>query len=219
MHSNPNIAYHLRELEIARDADSPLRVMPDIRDEDRCILDIGCGIGQTYAAVEPDQCMHLVGIDIDLDSLHYGHDRFEHIDFVNANAGRLPFRDEAFDLVVSRVALPYSNMVLSLAEIARILDTGGRVWLTLHSYAKTWAHLKQSLRTGAFKDVVFRSYVIANGVLFHCFGKQVRFPPNGRCESFQTRGGMERALKKAGFADIRMPAGHGFICTARKARK
>ena len=40
-----SIEYHLEELNIALDKDDERRVLPDILDSDKAILDIGCGIG------------------------------------------------------------------------------------------------------------------------------------------------------------------------------
>ena len=210
------LAYHLRELDIARDPDSPLHAMPELRAADQAVLDIGCGIGQTLVACGQLQERVLVGMDVDRDCLDYGKRRFGHIGFVVGTAERLPFQDGAFDLAVSRVALPYSNLGQSLGELWRVLNDTGRVWLTLHPFAMTWAHLLQSLRRADYRDVVFRGYVIANGLLFHCLGRQVRFPFNRRCESFQTEGGMRRGLRRAGFTDIQIHRGQHFVCTARK---
>ncbi|QOY61773.1 methyltransferase domain-containing protein [Lysobacter sp. H21R4] len=215
--ANPSaLAYHLRELAIALDPQSPLHAMPDVRGADRAVLDIGCGIGQTLAACGTMPGRRLVGLDVDRECLDYGARRFAHIDFVVGTAERLPFQHGAFDLAVSRVALPYSDLGRSLDEIARVLAPDGRVWLTLHPFATTWSHFVQSLRGGDFRDVVFRGYVMANGLLFHCLGRQLRFPFNQRCESFQTVGGMRRGLRKAGFTDIHIQRGRHFLCTARK---
>lgn len=210
------VAYHLRELAIALDPDSPHHAMPQLVAGDRAILDIGCGIGQTLVACGRNPGRQLVGLDIDHDCLAYGRQHFGHIQFVHGTAEQLPFREGAFDLVVSRVALPYSDIRRSLQEIARVLGDDGRVWLSLHSFATTWTEFKRSLGRCDYKDVLFRTYVAANGLLLHCLGRQFRFPRNRRCESFQTSGGMRRCLEKAGFTDIQIWRGEHFICAARK---
>jgi ubiquinone/menaquinone biosynthesis C-methylase UbiE len=40
-------------------------------------------------------------------------------------------------VVISRVALPYMHIPMALAEIARVVKSGGHVWLTLHPFAMT----------------------------------------------------------------------------------
>lgn len=39
--------------------------------------------------------------------------------------------------MISRVALPYMHIPMALAEIARVVKSGGHVWLTLHPFAMT----------------------------------------------------------------------------------
>jgi hypothetical protein len=62
--------------------------------------------------------------------------------------------------------------------------------------------------------------VIANGVLFHCTGRTLRFI-TGKTESFQTERGMRVALLRAGFVDFsfrraQVRAGKAFFVEARK---
>ena len=211
------IEYHLRELEVALDPASPGHVLPDFRQDDRSILDIGCGIGQSLIVSGDDpECLR-VGIDVDMRSLAYGHRHYSHVSYVLASAEALPFRSEAFDLVMSRVALPYTDLRASLSEIARVSAPGGRIWLSLHSFKRVARHLLGSIRAGAWKDVLFRLYAISNGAAFHFFGLQFRFPWKSRCESFQTRSGFARTLRRLGFIDICFQQDRHFLCTAKKA--
>lgn len=210
------IEYHLRELEAALDPASPAHALPDFRRADRSILDIGCGIGQSLIVSGDDpECLR-VGIDVDMQSLAYGHRHYPHVSYVLASAENLPFRSGAFDLVMSRVALPYTDLRASLFEIARVSASRGRIWLSLHPFKKVMHHLFDSIKAGAWKDVLFRLYAISNGAAFHFFGLQFRFPANGRCESFQTRSGFTRALGRLGFVDIHFLRGRHFLCTANK---
>lgn len=217
--NSPAVEYHLRELQVALDPASPGHVLPAIGAADESILDVGCGIGQTLVAGGGASGRLLVGVDIDLDCLQYGRAHFPAIAFLHSGAEQLPFRDAAFDLVVSRVALPYTVLRQSLPETARVLRAGGRVWFTLHPFTKTRHHLARAIRELAWKDVIFQCYVIANGLSLHWFGRQFRFPVNGRCESFQTVRGMRRLLGRMGFADVAFPAGRHFLCTARKCAR
>ncbi len=216
MSMNSKIAYHLRELEIARNPESPQYAMPEFSKNDQAILDMGCGIGQTLVGSQLERDKLLVGLDIDLECLNFGSRHFGNITFVNGTAERLPFQNNSFDFVISRVALPYTNIPNSLAEIARVLKENGRVWFTMHSFSMTKKHLKESILKFEIKEVVYRSYVIANGLFFHFFGRLFYFPVNKRYESFQTESAMEECMKKIGFKEICVQEGNHFVCTARK---
>ena len=218
MTTSSRIAYHLHELEIAKHPELPAYAMPEFSVNDKAILDIGCGIGQTFVASELDHGKLLVGVDVDLECLIYGHRQFKHINFVNATAERLPFRNNVYDLVISRVSLPLTNIPDSLAEIESVLDRNGRVWFTLHPFSMPLSRLIRSFRRLEIKEIVYRSYVIFNGLTFNLFGRLYPFPVKKEYESFQSISGMMKAMKKAGFIDIwvRRKGRQIMICTARK---
>lgn len=206
MTKDSRISYHLQELEIARDQQSPFHAMPRFSENDNAILDVGCGIGQTLVASGLKNSKLLVGIDIDLDSLIFGQRQFGYINFTNGTAECLPFKSESFDFVISRVTLPKTNIPKSLKEIRRVLKKDGKVWFTLHPFSMSLSNFKKSilaLLTFKSKSVFFHTYVIVNGIYFHIFGKQFAYPVFGKLygkyESFQTESGIIRALENAGF--------------------
>ena len=211
------IAYHLGELKVARNPAAPAHCMPQFSPADRAILDIGCGIGQTFVAAGLGPDRRLVGLDMDLECLSWGRSRYPHIEFVHAAAERLPFPDQSFDLVVSRVTLPLTDIPRSLREIEQVLKSGGRLWFTLHPLSKAIKEMKIALRKRSIKDVLFRGYVIANGLWFHFLGRQFRCPfKRSRIESFQTERSIRRCMREAGFTDVRLERGRHFVCTASK---
>lgn len=217
MTTNSQIDYHLRELQIAATPESVDYAMPTFLDSDKAILDIGCGIGQTLVTGVGRSQKLLVGVDIDLSSQKYGHDKFDYVSFANAVAEDLPFADKTFDLVVSRVTLPYTKIPCALLEINRILIPGGRVWLTLHTFEKTWTRWKRAFSSFNIKDIVYCGYVTLNGLLFAFSGRLIAWPISGRFESFQNRFGMLKAMRKAGFCDIAVKMqGKSLVCTACK---
>jgi SAM-dependent methyltransferase len=212
------IDYHLRELEIARNPECPDRVMPAFAEEDRVILDLGCGIGQTLLVSSgAADGRTLVGLDPDLGCLAYGHRQYSHLRFVNGSGENLPFASGTFDLVVSRVVLPYTHIRATLREIGRVLKTSGKVWLTLHPLSMALDYLGNAARSAELKRVVLGSYVLVNGALLHFFGRQFRFPVDGRYETFQTESGMKRDMKIAGFENVAIRRGRHFLVTGRKA--
>ncbi|MDB4914194.1 MAG: hypothetical protein JWM95_1838 [Gemmatimonadetes bacterium] len=113
---------------------------------------------------------------------------------------RVPDRSCSF--VMARVSVPYMDIGAFVREAHRVLEPGGQLWISYHTPRHVVHHLGQSLRARHVKDIVFRSYVLVNGAAFHLFGRQFRFPYNGRIESFQTRRALRRALVGAGFGDV-----------------
>lgn len=216
MSENSNINYHLKELGIARNLESPQRVMPDFTENDRAILDIGCGIGQTIVASNLGGDRLLVGIDPDLECLVYGNAQFDGINFINGTAESLPFKADSFDMVFSRVALPYTNIPNSLLEIERVLHNNGKVWLLLHPFSMAIKGLKDAVVKLSFKKIILQIYVLGNGIYFHLFGKVFAFPLLRRFESFQSITGIRRAMAKAGFENIIISRGIHILVTAQK---
>jgi ubiquinone/menaquinone biosynthesis C-methylase UbiE len=213
---DPKIKYHIEELEVARNRELPHHVVPDYLDRDRAILDIGCGIGQTFIASNLENGRLLVGLDIDLDSLLYGRNQFGHINYANGTAKCLPFQNNSFNFVISRVSQPYTNIPESLVEIKRVLKEGGRVWFTLHPFSMTLRHLERLVLKFRVRKIIFCIYVIANGIVFHLFGKLFAFPFRNRYESFQTKSGITRVLKNIGFTNVAIQRGKHFLVSAQK---
>jgi ubiquinone/menaquinone biosynthesis C-methylase UbiE len=185
------------------------------------VLDLGCGSGQELASWGVTASDEVTGIDIDDSRLAIAKVRFSNRTYLQGAGEYLPFEDESFDRAISAVALPYMNIQKTLAEIHRILVRGGTLSLSLHPPSFTIAEL---LHDAIPKPVptLFRLYVLANGLLFHCSGRTVGFL-KGRTESFQTERGMRVALNRAGFVILAFsrgtgPVGETFIVEAKKSK-
>jgi ubiquinone/menaquinone biosynthesis C-methylase UbiE len=185
------------------------------------VLDLGCGSGQELASWGVTASDEVTGIDIDDSRLAIAKVRFSNRTYLQGAGEYLPFEDESFDRAISAVALPYMNIHKTLAEIHRILVRGGTLSLSLHPPSFTIAEL---LHDAIPKPVptLFRLYVLANGLLFHCSGRTVGFL-KGRTESFQTERGMRVALNRAGFVILAFsrgtgPVGETFIVEAKKSK-
>ncbi len=209
-------AYHLRELAIAQTSDDPRHVMPAILPRHRRILDIGCGAGQTLIASNLPPDVRATGLDVDFEALRLGRELTERVGFVAGPAEHLPFPAASFDLVLSRVTLPLTCLPAAVAEIGRVTAPGGDLWLVLHSLDKTLRDLRASLLSGHWKRAAYRSYVLANGALFHVAGRLLPSPLDGHYESFQTDVSISRELRRAGFADIAISAGRHYVVTAQR---
>lgn len=211
--------YYAAEDRILRDPTHPGYIMPQFVSGES-VLNLGCGSMKLY----PPGGELYVGIDALFEPLH-SRKRGNAEDLgVRAIGENLPIRDQSFHVIMSRVAIMYMDIPEFTAEAYRVLKPDGKLWLTGHKFTHVALHLSRSFRKRNVKDVIFRSYVILNGLLFHFFGSLVRFPFNRRhIESFQTRRGLRRELMRRGFTNIEFfvdrPRRRGFLRTLRRARR
>ena len=213
-----DIAYHLGELAIARDVGDPRRSVPTLPDRFHSILDLGCGIGQTLMCVPLPPGAIACGVDTDAASLQFGSRlSSQPVHFICARGEQLPFADRAFDVVIARVSLPYMDIPRVLWEIARIVKPGGHVWFALHPFHLVRDALRRAVREKDPRGVLFQTYTLLNGLALHVAGRLVRFPlGRRRCESFQTVGGMTRAMRRAGFESVHAHSDRLFVVTATR---
>ena len=209
--------YHLQELAIANDASDPRRIMPPLTEADRRILDVGCGAGQTLIGSAPRREVLAVGVDSDHSALRLGTQLTDSVCFVTASGEALPFANQSFDLVISRVALPYMNVRNGLNEMSRVLTGGGRLWLVLQPFERTFKELISNLLRFEMKAAVYRLWVLTSGVTLHLFGKQWAWILKpGSYESFQTSSAVQQLLVASGFERIEITRGQHFVVTAIK---
>jgi len=210
-------AYHLLELQIACNPADTRRVMPKIRPQHRRILDVGCGAGQTLIASGIGPEVTAIGIDCNAAALGFGRRLDKRIRFVCARGEALPLPSDHFDLVISRVSLPYMRRRAALAEMARCLAPGGDAWLVLHPADRLRRELAGCVKRGEIRKALHRLYVIGNGALASFTGRELPSPVSGRYESFQTEDGIRAELEALGFVDVKVERRAFFVVTARKA--
>jgi ubiquinone/menaquinone biosynthesis C-methylase UbiE len=162
------------------------------------VLDLGCGFGRNIGITRISASDEIVGVDIVLDRLQSAAKKYPSRKFVHARAEQLPFHDEAFSCIVCEVSMPYMNIPAALAEINRTLKPGGTVHISLHALRFTMHEL--TLAFPRPKALLFRLWVLVNGLILHFTGKPVGIA--GRYESFQTHRGISIALKRTGFVEI-----------------
>lgn len=202
-----SVEYHLGELAVAKDPSDVRRIIPEVHPDER-VLDIGCGAGQSLIVIASTKPSY--GIDIEIEALKLGKTLAKEIRFSAARGEALPFRDAAFDLVFSRVAIPYMKIDQALKEARRVLKPGGRVWFTLHDARTAFTRLRSAKSPRA---LLYALYVLGNGLLFNLAGLQITI--GHRCETFQTSAGFARSLKRAGFVDVQIKRERHFVVTAR----
>lgn len=194
--------YNQLEWEIVQNKDDPRRLVPPIESEGLVVLDIGCGSGQTLMAPELSRARERHGIDIDAMAIARGQAAFPGLALRVAPADTVPYPDCTFDLVYSRVALPYTRLPDALSEAYRVLKPRGRIWLALHPWRVEQERLIEAARRLRVKAVLSRVPVMANSVSQHIAGRPLPLPSFVTRETFQTSRGMRLMLAEAGFTAI-----------------
>lgn len=145
------------------------------------VLDVGCGTGvlsrQAVAAVGPTG--RVVGVDLSASMLSVARQHGPGVEFVEANAGELPFPDDSFDVVCSAFMLMFVESPSTvLKEMARVAKPGGAivvsVWLGLERnpiYRDLVAVIETVLGARAADTVALPFRLGASSELAGAFGK------------------------------------------------
>lgn len=157
------------------------------------ILDVGCASGTMTNQISLIFPSSLVfGVDIYKKSLIFGKKKYPHIKFIHADAHKLPFRDNWFDLVISYETIEHVlNPQKMLQEVRRVvskkglaivaMDSGsllfrlvwwfwektrGRVWKGAHLHPYTHHQLEQIIIEAGFKILAKKFSHLGMEVIF-----------------------------------------------------
>jgi len=101
------------------------------------VLDVGCGIGGTLAAVGAG--FDRVGVNIGADQLAVAERSVPGVRWVHADATQLPFEDDSFDRILCiEAAFHFSSRRAFFREVARVMRPNGRLVMSdilIHSGA------------------------------------------------------------------------------------
>jgi SAM-dependent methyltransferase len=167
------------------------------------VLDVGCGAGQELLPFVRDCSALGVGIDVAEAVGHVGAPLFAaklpeaRIVFMRAAAENLPFDDGAFDVVICRLALPYTHNAKALAEMSRALRPGGVLLLKIHHLRFYMNKFALGLRDGDVLSMIHATRVMLAGLLYHGLGRQIRVRLIS-AETFLSERLLRRELKKIG---------------------
>lgn len=95
--------------------------------ENKVILDLGCGIGEFSIKLASRCDSKVIGIDITEASINYAskHNQLENIEYITGSAYDIPLKAETVDLVAGNAVLHHFNLEKAMPEIKRVLKPGG----------------------------------------------------------------------------------------------
>lgn len=162
------------------------------------VLDIGCGAGQELIPLVERGALG-IGIDPapEIGRAPWG-ERRSRVAFTRGIAEQLPFRANTFDVIICRVALPYMDNRVALAEMARVLRSGGRLLLKIHAAPYYWNKFRQGIARRDPKFSIHAVRVLLAGALYHVLGVQVRKVISN--ETFQSEWLLRRELARSGMS-------------------
>lgn len=180
------------------------------------VLDVGCGNGSAFSLPGyTGAFMH--GIDVNPHAVAAAALAYPSGSFLHARAEELPYGDASFDVVLSRVALPYTDIRKALAEIHRVLKPRGEFWATMHTWASVRGWWGDAVRNGVWLTAADHLYIVLASLVYQASGYVPARPWNRTRETFQTERAMRRDLKRAGFTDLQIDfEGSNFIVQARR---
>lgn len=167
------------------------------------VLDVGCGGGQELLPFLTKSSALGFGIDVVPNTGRAARELFstraerERVSFMRAAAEALPFQNNSFDVVVCRLALPYTENDRALEEMGRVLRPNGIVILKIQRATFYLGKIKYGVRTANPRCVVHALRVLASGILYHVTSRQPRTRLTGG-ETFQSRGLLQRKLAPLG---------------------
>lgn len=167
------------------------------------VLDIGCGAGHELLPFAGEGAF-AVGLDVAPEVGRAGRQLFAergqgaNVTFMRGTAETLPFPQGAFDLVICRLVLPYTDNARALKEFARVLRPGGALLLKIHHARFYVREFARALMARKPLTMIYTARVLLAGATYHVTGKQPRsyFPSS---ETFQTRWLLKREAERAGF--------------------
>lgn len=186
-----------------RDAETRNLLVDAVKDlKPSRILDVGCGAGQELLPFLEKTKGFCIGIDTAVElgkaalKTRNLTNENERLNYVRCFGEELPFADASFDVVLCRVAIPYMNNKKTIAEIGRVMRSGGVFLLKTHSPAFYFGMLPARIKSLNLKNIAYPLICLAGGVWHQITGKQLQKGFWQGKEVFQTRSLLEREFAK-----------------------
>jgi ubiquinone/menaquinone biosynthesis C-methylase UbiE len=169
------------------------------------VLDVGCGAGQELLPFVTQKGALGFGMDIAATvgrvgrEMYAAHAPLGRVNFLRGAAERLPFPASSFDVVICRLALPYTDNLKAFAEVSRVLRPGGKYFLKISGVRWYLLELKQALSGLSLKPMLHAARVLVAGSIYHLTRSQPRsrIPSS---ETFQSEWLLRRELARCGLA-------------------
>jgi ubiquinone/menaquinone biosynthesis C-methylase UbiE len=169
------------------------------------VLDVGCGAGQELLPFVTEKGALGFGMDIAPTvgrvgrEMYAAHAPSARASFLRGRAEALPFPSGSFDVVICRLALPYTHNERAFAEVARVLRPGGKYLLKISGVRWYLLELRQALKSGKIMSMIHATRVLVAGSIYHLTRRQ----PRSRIpspETFQSEWLLRRELRRHGLA-------------------
>jgi ubiquinone/menaquinone biosynthesis C-methylase UbiE len=149
------------------------------------LLDVGCGTGRSRQ-IYKGQAKRYVGLDLSFEALRLASSRHDECGWLQADAGRLPFHNQAFDVVaLSSVLHHVPDMHPVLTEARRVTTPGGLIFAfdpnLLHPAMLLFRHPRSPLYNR--EGVSPHEQPLLPGVLRTAFEKAGLATVGQRCQS------------------------------------
>jgi SAM-dependent methyltransferase len=162
------------------------------------VLDLGFGGGDQIRELIARGC-RAVGVEFNQALARAG--RAGGLTVCQAAAEALPFASRAFDGVVCKVVIPYTDEARAVAEIARVLRPGGVAFVSFHGLGYSLRYL---LTDGNWKRRAYGARAIANTMLYSLTGR--RLPGFWGDTMYQSERRLRRYYQRTGLELMPTPA-------------
>lgn len=194
----------------------------------RCVLDVGCGAGQTPVYLAKQHGCHVVGVDILPRMVERAEERAqgagvaELVEFRVADAQELPFDDGTFDAVITESASAFpEDKQQAVNEYARVTKPGGFVGLNESTWLRTppppeivaWASLEVGAQVAPLTSEAWQA-LLENAGLHDLVGRVHPISIKEESQGILRRygfGGMFRSLWRALRLYLRNPNYRAFV--------
>lgn len=96
-----------------------------------CVLDIGCGTGQTAAFLAERFHCQVTAVDHHPIMVEKARERFKNrkvsVNVMEGDTQHLDFADNSFDLIIAESVIVFTNISKTLKELSRVLKSDGRM--------------------------------------------------------------------------------------------
>ena len=169
------------------------------------VLDVGCGAGQELLPFVTEKGALGFGMDIASTVGRVGREMYAvhapsaRVNFLRGTAEHLPFPVGSFDVVICRLALPYTHNERAFAEVSRVLRPNGKYLLKISGVRWYLLELRQAIKSGKIMSLIHATRVLLAGSIYHLTRRQprTRIPST---ETFQSEWLLRHELRRHGLA-------------------